>query len=262
MMIIFIALGPLATSHPWKQISKSESNRMAQQIIFGFVKQAAIPMDSPLLGAAADKYSESIKQSLNNGRLMMDGVRSDPLFYEVAFSIYKEYGSRLGDFLGPAIFTSPERYLKRVIATILYFTGFPGIASDTQAFVSMVFSDDTGTKLWPGPEGIREDIERDFIRHSGRNFSLPWILRWLNPFFSVLTIAGWLATIFIFIVGVMQRNGKFLAFSTIPLTFSLMHALALMAVDRLIMPVQPFVLVNLVPALAIILRPWKKAIRP
>lgn len=262
MMIVLIAVVPFATAYPWKQISKSESNRMAQQIIFGFVKQAAIPMNSPLLGTAADKYNESIKQSLNNGYLMMDGVRDDPLFYEVAFSIYKEYGSRLTDFLGQAIFEAPQRYLKRVIATFLYFTGFLGIASDTQAFMGMVLSEDTGSKLWPGPENIRKDIELAFSRPGGRNFSLPSILRWLNPFFSVLTIAGWLATIFIFIVGLSKYDMRLLAFSTIPLAFSLMHALALMAIDRLIMPVQPFILVNLVLALAVLFRPRKKGIQP
>jgi hypothetical protein len=262
MTIVLIAVGPFAAAYPWKQISKDGSRRMAQQIIWGFVKQAAIPLNSPLLGAAADKYSESIKQSLNNGHLMMDGVRSDALFYEVAYSIYKEYGSRLGDFLGPAIFKAPQRYLKRVIATLLYFTGFPGIESETQAFTGMVLSDDTGSKLWPGPESIRQDIERDFSRPGGKNFSLPFMLRSLNPFFSVLIIAGWVATVFIFIVGCFRWEGRLLAFSTIPLAFSLMHALTLMANDRVIMPVHPLVLVNLVLASAIIFRPLKKAIRP
>ena len=261
-MIILITVGPYAAAYPWKQISKSEGNRMAQQIIFGFVKQAAIPMNSTLLGEAADKYSQSIKQSLNNGRLMTDGVRSDALFYEVAFSVYKEYGSRLGDFLEAAILKSPELYLGRVIATVLYFTGFPGIASDTRMFSDMVLSDDTGTKLWPGPESIRKDIERDFARPGGRSFSLPLMIRWLNPFFSALAIIGWLATIFIFIVGLLRHDMRLLAFSTIPLAFSLMHAFALMAVDRLIMPVYPFILVNILPALAILIRPWQKGTRP
>ena len=260
--IVLIAAGPFAVAYPWKQISTDGNRRMAQQIIWGFVKQAAIPMNSPLLGTAADKYSESIKQSLNNGHLMMDGVRGDALFFEVAFSIYKEYGSRLGDFLRPAIFKAPQLYLKRVIATLLYFTGFPGIESDTQAFTGMVLSDDTGTKLWPGPESMRKDIERDFSRPGGRNFSLPRLLRWLNLFFSVLTFAGWLATVFIFIVGLWKRDRMLLVFSTIPLTFSLMHALVLMAIDRYIMPVYPLVLVNLLLALAIVFRPLKRAIRP
>jgi hypothetical protein len=255
MMIVLITVGPFAAAYPWKQISKDGSRRMAQQIIWGFVKQAAIPLNSPLLGAAAEKYSESIKQSLNNGRLMMDGVRGDALFYEVAYSIYKEYGSRLGDFLGPAIFKAPQRYLKRVIATVLYFTGFPGLESENRAFADMVLSDDTGSKLWPGPESIRQDIERDFSRPGGKTFSLPILLRWLNLFFSVLTITGWVATVFIFIVGLLKRDTKLLAFSTIPLAFSFMHALTLMANDRVIMPVHPFVLVNLVLALTILFRP-------
>jgi hypothetical protein len=261
MMVVLIGVGPFVAAYPWKQISRDGNRRMAQQIIFGFVKQAAIPLNSPLLGAAADKYSESIKQSLNNGKLMTDGVRSDPLFYEVAFSIYKEYGSRLGDFLEPAISQSPQRYLKRVMATFLYFAGFPGIESDTQAFTDMVLSDDTESKLWPGPESIRQDIERDFSRPGGMDFSLPFILRWLTPFFSVLIIAGWGATVFIFIVGLLQADRRLLAFSTIPLAFSLMHALSLMAINRLIMPVYPLVLVNLVLASTILFRLWKRTIQ-
>jgi hypothetical protein len=262
MTIVLITVGPFVAAYPWKQISKDGNRRMAQQIIWGFVKQAVIPLNSPLLGTAADKYSESIKQSLNDGHLMMDGVRGDALFYEVAFSIYKEYGSRLGDFLGQAISNAPQRYLKRVIATLLYFTGFPGLESETQAFTGMVLSDDTGSKLWPGPESIRQDIERDFSRTGGMNFSLPFLLRWLNPFFSVLIIAGWVATVFIFIVGLLKRDTRLLAFSTIPLAFSFMHALTLMANDRVIVPVHPLVLVNLVLALSILFHPLKRAIRP
>jgi hypothetical protein len=262
LMMILIAFGPFVAAYPWKLISIDGNRRVAQQIIWGFVKQAAIPLNSPLLGTAADKYSESIKQSLNNGHLMMDGVRSDPLFYDVAFTIYKEYGSRLGDFLGPAILKAPQRYLKRVIATVLYFTGFPGLESENQAFADMVLSDDTGSKLWPGPENIRQDTERDFSRPGGMNFSLPIVLRWLNPLFSVLTITGWVATVFIFIVGFLKRDTRLLAFSTIPLAFSLMHALTLMANDRFIVPVHPLVLVNLVLALSILFHPLKRAIRP
>jgi len=86
------------------------------------------------------------------------------------------------------------------------------------------------------------------------------MLRWLNPFFSVLIIAGWLATVYILIVGLLKHDTKLLAFATIPLAFSLMHAIILMAVDRLIMPILPIVLVNLVLAFATVFRPLQKIV--
>jgi len=258
MAILLITVGPFIAAYPWKQISKEQGNRrMAQQIIWGFVKQAAIPLNSPLLGATAGKYQQSIEQSLINGRLMMDGVRADPLFYDVAFSIYKDYGLRLDDFIRETVFKAPDLYLKRVAATLLYFIGFPGMVRDTSMFMEMVLADDTGSKFWPGPEDMRKDIERDFSRSGGKNYSLPWTLRRLHPFFSILTMSGWAATVFVFIAGVMKREGVLLAFSAIPLAFLLMHALALMANDRLILPVEPLVLANVVTASLLLFQRWR-----
>ncbi len=237
---LIIAILPFLLAYPWKRNPKV-STRNGHVLLYGLVKQGVLPVNDPILGATAPVYANVIEQSKSNGVFPNAGLRNG-FEWSVINPIYG-YGSVAGSIFWRVIRTHPDLYFHGVARNLAMFSGIGNFAYDN-ALVRHVIFTSGASQIDPGPSWITP-LGDEFKRTTAPSFISRELER-IAPLYDWMVRFGLLATIAGFLVGVWRLDKFILAFTAPALAFIVMHALLLVSQDRMILPVQPVLLLNLI----------------
>jgi hypothetical protein len=145
---LVVTVGPFILAYPWQR-NPAVSERNGHVLLFGLVKQAVLPLDDPILGAAAPAYRLAISQSTSNGVFPYSGLKNGSE-WSVIRPIY-HYGSSAGSIFWRVARTHPKSYLVAVGRNLILYSGLGGFANDNAILRNQVFIA-SGNKIDPGPE--------------------------------------------------------------------------------------------------------------
>ena len=230
---------PQVLALPWKYMG-SKSNWESAQVAFGVLNQVVIPQDSPLIESARDKYRLAIEQSKVNGSLTASGM-GDEYIYPLldTLSVQMKGGSATGFFL-KVVRTYPIEYIRGFARGMLHLWGMPGLDSDNRMFMNAVFRNG-GTVIFPGPPPFEEFIKRCFFAKGTPSHISP-LIEALTPVFVWIYRVGSLFLILLFAIAIKRRDGMTLVVTIVPLVFIVYHAAVLFSLDRMAVPVTPYVI--------------------
>ena len=199
-----------------------------------------IPQDSPLIESARDKYRLAIEQSKVNGSLTASGM-GDEYIYPLldTLSVQMKGGSATGFFL-KVVRTYPIEYIRGFARGMLHLWGMPGLDSDNRMFMNAVFRNG-GTVIFPGPPPFEEFIKRCFFAKGTPSHISP-LIEALTPVFVWIYRVGSLFLILLFAIAIKRRDGMTLVVTIVPLVFIVYHAAVLFSLDRMAVPVTPYVI--------------------
>lgn len=232
---------PFLLAAPWNR-AMSQTNRAGEVLLFGLIKQAAIPPGDPALGGAATPYERAIQGSTVNGRLDVGGVRSG-VALEVWAAMPPAQLQAAGALFRRMVLQHPVRYLKGVVRTVLLFAGVPALESENALFKDAVLHA-PGSNIFPGPARLEEAIGKQFSQ-TRRAPVIGRLLQFIDPLYEVLIFFGFALAASAALVGIVRTDLPLLAFSLVPGAFLAMHALLLLSLDRYAFPVYPVLLFGL-----------------
>jgi hypothetical protein len=237
---LVVAFFPFVLAYPWQSNPRVAVRNGQGVLLYGLVTQAVFPPNDPILGSAAQLYASAIEQSKLNGVLPNEGITGGRQ-YAVLRSIYG-YGSAASLFLHE-IETNPLNYLHAVDRNLVMFSGLAGSAYDNAQYRQRVLCY-LESFIDPGAPQI-PPLGNEFKRTVAPSLT-SLALRQIAPFYDWMVDFGLLATILAFLLGLWRLDKAILAFTAPTLAFMGMHALLLMSQDRMILPVQPVLLLNLI----------------
>jgi hypothetical protein len=123
---------------------------------------------------------------------------------------------------------------------MLHLLGLPGLDSDNRMFMNAVFRNG-GTVIFPGPPPTEEFIKCRFLA-KGTSSRIYRLIEALAPIFSWIYRAGSLFLILLFAISLKRRDGMTFVVTTVPLVFIVYHAAVLFSLDRMAVPVTPYVI--------------------
>ena len=238
--LLLAGAGPFLLAYPWER-NPMVSVRAGQSVLlYGLVKSAVLPPDDPILGNAAPAYRRAIEDSLSDGRLPMTGLQNGGEV-PVLDAIYGDGPWAPSIFLR-VVRTHPIRYLKGVGRNLLLFTELSGFQNDNSDWRAAALS--PKSSLTQGLTSF-PILGEEFRRDTSSSLTSR-VLRQLSPFYDLLLLLGFWATVAALIMGIWRQNLIIVTFTALPLAFILLHALVLMSEARMAFPAYPLFLVNLV----------------
>jgi hypothetical protein len=250
---LIVGAGPWLLAYPWIHLTnKHPSTDLLETVTTGMYKQVLVPPNDPILGELGDRYRSIINEDTGGKPIPLDGlsiVGEGRLAYLKQLSkVYLRAG------LIKLIRKHPVRYVSGVCRSFVYFLGIPHHRGDDEnwSFSYWVF------EVWP--TGLDFEHTLGWIPEYSKQFPakhytggavLGSALRGLSVAYIPLLLAGSAITLWWFAVSVRQCDPIPLAISSVPLSFLMLHALALMAASRYAFPVYPILLANLITLTAL-----------
>lgn len=242
--IAAILIVPFLGAMPWS--SKVEYKaRQAQVYYYGAAKQALVDPADPALGPFAGEYVESIHQSMYDGRLDVSGL-ANGREYRLVEQLDATYrGQSAPKTFLKMVWRSPQRYAAGVVRSMLLFSGFPTMGNDNAIFTELAIRHVDGATFISGPSNLQPTVENLFARKTAPSLASR-LLKLLIPVYNLALFFACLLTFAGLAMALWHREWIILVLTATPIAFFLFHALILMSVDRLVMPVYPVMLFNLV----------------
>ena len=236
-----VVVVPFILAAPWNS-AMSRTTRAADILLFGLIKQAAIPPGDPALGQAGATYQKAIQDSTVNGRLDVGGIRNSAQF-DIQAAMPPDQVRGAGALFGRMVLEHPVRYVKGVFRSTLLYSGLPALESENALFTDKVLRE-PGSKIFPGPPRLEEPIRKQFSQITGVPV-IGLLLRFIQPLYEILVFVGFVLMAAAVVVGVLRKDFPLLAFGGITGAFLAMHALLLLSLDRYAFPAYPVLLVSL-----------------
>jgi hypothetical protein len=233
---------------PWMLLPQTGPRADAQGW-FAIVNQALIDPSDPRLGAVRDRYRAAIQESppgdtLPVAGLPISGVR-DHLIYGLQGDVAAAFASPASRILFEHVLQSPSRYAAGVFRSLLTVLSWPAPETDSYRFMAQVTARMPSQQLVdPGPP----HLEAYTRAHFSQEISPPWQRAFwerITPLTHWILSLGFLASIWIFILGWVNRDGLLVLAGTIPLGFLGFHSAILFGLDRMGVPAYPLLLLNL-----------------
>lgn len=239
LQILLMILLPWGLARLWSShFNPEELKRLNAIVLRSFVlRQAVIPPGDARVAHIRAEYMAAIQKAEQKG--FLSGMPwGDAEKIADKFPI-PEDGTR---WFAAVIRQYPVRYAAAVGRSLIFFIGFDAAENEIRSYRSMVLSPDIRNSLiGPGPPRVMEQATRELSLSTG-----PGLLKrtlWLAGFpFDWLLIACNLATLGLLVAALVRRNYGLLAFSGTPVLFALFHAVVLMSINRLMVPVYPVTL--------------------
>jgi hypothetical protein len=233
---------------PWMQLPQASARAEAQGW-FAIVNQALIDPRDSRLGVVRERYRAAIHESppgdnLAIAGLPISGVR-DHLIYGLQGEIASSLSSSASRILWEHVRHEPSRYLAGVLRSLLTVLSWPAPETDSYRFMAQVTARMPSQQLVdPGPPHLEP-----FTRaHFSQEISAPWQRTFwevLRPLTHWILSAGFFASIWVFIFGLVKRDGLLVLAGAIPLGFLGFHSAILFGLDRMGIPAYPLLLLNL-----------------
>jgi 4-amino-4-deoxy-L-arabinose transferase-like glycosyltransferase len=247
-----VILIPFVLAYPWNRLlaNSDEKNFGKQILMYGVLKQGVVLLDDPVLGPSQPAYRAALETCAPGGNFDLAGLTQSAM-QPVEHEMFARCGSEGSTIFWRAIGANPGGYLRGVGRTVLYFAGLPNQDSENQYYVRSVITEAAaGSKL----QGTNHPLYPEAVRDFTQKTSASWISTFLDalyPLYRVLLPLGVLFTTIGFFAGAWQKELALAAFCALPLAILAMHAVALIAVDRYVVPAYPFFIANvlIVPAL-------------
>ena len=214
-----------------------------QQIMYGLLKQVVFPPDDPLMAPVREAYLAAIADATVGGWLDNGGLRRGP-----HVEIYRSFESHEDPraVLIHAIAAYPGRYVAGVARASLLNVGGSTINSENaDYFRGVVLEAHTGSKLMIAPGQLAAELEAALRQPSGKSM-VGGLLEALDGPFRVLLWFGAAATLLGLGLGLFYRRSGLVAFSAVPVYWSVVHSLTLTSSDRLVVPSFALFVVNAV----------------
>jgi hypothetical protein len=235
-----VALVPFLLAYPWQRRPEVSIRNGQSVLLYGLVKQGVLPLTDPILGAAAPLYAKSIEDSKVNGVLPNNGL-TNGREYAVIGAIWS-YGSAASSIFIRSVRSNPAGYLQAVFRNVVVFSGFGDSTYDNADYRRMILY--MNGRVDPGPSWIAP-LGDEFRRTTPPSFT-ERLLRKISPLYDWLVRLGLIATVLAFFIGLWRLDHVILAFTAPVLAFMAMHALLLLSQDRMVLPAQPILLLNLI----------------
>ena len=255
--VLAIGLIPYVLAYPWNRALEHSPDRDVGGyfLLYGLLKQAVLPPEEPILGPVRPAYEAAIQKSTQKGKLDIAGINQYAL-YEFMDKILTPHACDGQRIFRQALLTWPGRYSRGVLNTCLLFLGCKAADDDNRVFFNCVIAEaETGGKVLGVDHPLARQLELAFAQRTTPSV-VSNLLVGLEPLYSVLLPLGWFILLAGLILGCWQRNWPLIGWCALPLVYLLMYALVLLAHNRYVAPVYPFVLASLavVPALA-----WRRS---
>jgi 4-amino-4-deoxy-L-arabinose transferase-like glycosyltransferase len=234
---IAVVLALMVFISPWKNFGE-DSQFKDVVLIYGLVKQWVIPPESPLVAPVRDVYSSGIEDAFSSGLRRVSGVPA-PAVKEVATSLKKNPAADPLEI----ILQNPLRYLKGVVRSFLYFSGLPGMESQNYLWSSIALTRGS-TKV----TGKHPEYSAKFTSLTPPA-ALSQMLFSLVRFYIYLIPLAVMASAFLWLRAVLQRDGPLLSITSFSLFFLAIHSATCFTVDRYVLPVHLLLLCALSVAL-------------
>lgn len=254
--VTIIIIIPVLLASPWNRVADSGTLRDLT-LREGIVRQALIPPDDPYLGVYRQAYLDAIRKSSETGNFYsgITWIELSKFFDGIFARSSPGDGARLFAYL---VTHYPTRYLQAFGRSVLFFSGVPGADSDNRSFRELVLSRVPGSKIGEGPQPLQSQIESQFQQVTTDSV-VRRVLRGLMWLYDALVPLGALVTAVGLLCSILLRNRALAALCLIPIVFLLIHAASLLTIDRLMVPVYPIFLVNILVVPALVHRARKTA---
>lgn len=234
---------PMLASLPLDRIASSTVLRDLT-LKEGLIRQALIPPEDPFVAPCRERYLSAIRNATRNGNFYsgIKWIDLEKLFREMYVTPLPQKGGRL--FAAVAA-RHPVRYFSAFCRSVLFFAGMPGVESDNRDFRDLVLSKTLGgSKINQGPPGIRLAIRERFAQTTTTDSGVLKMLRALVIPYDALIPVGSLMTLLGLVASCVIRSRALASFCLIPICFLAIHAASLVTIDRLMMPIYPILLTN------------------
>jgi hypothetical protein len=235
-----IAFVPFLIAYPWQRNPKAQARNQVV-IVYGLVKQAVIPPEDPRWGAAADRDRKAIEASSIKGRLPVSGLQNGHE-YEMIGAFHPGESTPQA-LLVQAVMSYPGRYFAGVGRNLLLFAGLGRFESDS-AYYRTVILRSPGTAIEPAPQGFRS-IDAQFAHAAGSSLVRGFFVD-AAPLYDFVIFLAFCATVGVLTIGLWRKDMTMIKLAALPLGFIVIQALVLSSQDRMVLPVYPLLLVNLV----------------
>jgi len=223
---------------PWKTLEKPTGFRN-DVILHGLAKQAVVDPDSPMMSHIQDHYRAAIKRASTGGFLSLSGLLASDT--RPVFQHLRRMSREDPNTIRIILRQNPDRYLKGVIRTTLYFLGLRGLESQIALWSDYAYSSDYSLVTGNHPH-ISARLK---YRTTGGVFSS--ILHSLADLFRFILIPlGAISTLIMLIYASKVRVYTYFVTSAVPFMFLGIHSLTCLTIDRYVLPVYPLILSNLV----------------
>ena len=248
--VTMVLVIPFLATYPWQRELAKTSRLNDAVILYGLVKQAAIPEDSLIWGSAAPLYKKAVAESTDHGFFAIGGLRNATEYTLIGYLASR--GVDGGTLYRHIVLTRPSRFAFAVVRTLASYAGLSGTGSENALFRNLTISSGSAPVLLPGPEPQRSAASVAFIQHS-TNLRLGKFLALLAPLYELMSVVSAFAAVFLFVVGWQTRRVLLITLSGVPLSFCAIHSLTLNSLDRMAAPIQPLLLAAGILATAYVL---------
>jgi len=241
--VLAVAVIPFALARPWTPYEFTSASFRDTTLRQGMLHQALLPPDDSFALPFREDYNNAIRLSIYKGNFL-SGMRYNFLT-DMADKIWSRDAPKpIPQFFLDLVVHNPGRYLSGVGRTLIFFAGAEAAESDNRIFRDLVLSESVrGSKISPGPEPLRTNIQRDFTQQA-KPLAPIQLVRVLIPLYDPLQIAAGMVTVLGLAAALWLCDLRLLAFCLIPCAYALGYALFLASYDRYIVPVYPVLLAN------------------
>lgn len=234
--LLAVALVPALLAWPWSS-NPAARERLKGQYLLGLSKQMVLPPEAPEVSEFRQRYLDALGASLDGGAPCLTGLTGGSE-YAVMQELHARHGARGDEVFAQSALRYPGRYVPAVGRTLAVMLGVPGCDSDTRAFVRKLEETGvTGTRSFSPPPALAH-LTATFERSPDPNALGRLVLRLFPASQWVLLVANLLLGAWL-VLGLWWRERALVALAALALAFYAMHALVLMAFDRLAVPAHP-----------------------
>jgi len=222
----------------------------------GMIRQAVLPPEDPYVGVNGPLYMQAIRESIRNGNFY-SGVTWDRLSAISPTVFARPLPGGAPQFFLRTVRRYPGRYLNGFARTMLFFSGLDGVESDNKAFREEVLSlTVNGSKIGDGPQPLQSQIKNQF-RQSTTPSAVMRFLRLISPVYDRIMICATLMTVVGLIMAVAIRRFDLFLFCALPLAYMLSFAVALVSIDRFMVPIYPAMLASFAVVPTLLWSTWR-----
>ncbi|HEX3556651.1 MAG TPA: glycosyltransferase family 39 protein [Thermoanaerobaculia bacterium] len=242
LQALLVAALPWGIAHLWaRQLDPQQLARLNAIVLRSFViRQAVIPPTDARVAQVRDKYQAAIAAAERQG--FLSGIpwpQVGPIADQVAPPAPEEGALR---WLATVVREYPGRYAAAVGRSLVFCVGFDAAENEIRATRDLVLSPTARTaQIAEGREPIAARHRREFAQSTE-----PGLVRrglgWLGPIFDWIVIVCNLVTALLLVVSLVRRDLGLLALSGTPVLFAVGHAVALLSINRLMVPIYPITL--------------------
>ncbi len=224
--------------YPWDAKLK-QSNRMNVVSQFFPLMMGVVPADSAILGDQAKIYADTLSRYKEMPRSGIPHEYIYPLLNNSDKFVEK-------DLTKASIINSPINYSAGVWRSFSLYVS-PDSASETSMFGAFVFGNQAGvteTKFYYMPDSLAslaQEVRTSYTMRYQRSM-VSEVYDAIRPGYDYIMFASWIILPFSIILGFIRRDGVLFWPAFVVFSYSLMHAVALMGIDRYAAPVVPLLL--------------------